>query len=190
LEKYKRTWSITYFVAVVVYCTEGEAQVEEQVIDSTRVEPLEQTSDVQTRRPQSFPLSYGENGASETIGLKCNPYDAVVKKKNMKSSGHRSRGTAVAQRTEPESGEEKCVISYTHCGTPWESKEHVYANVTPENQELIPSPPTPCDEMSKMPREYTDQAEGNKQYLYAVVDKERKKNLKVFKFIYFFIHDL
>lgn len=144
------------------------------------MEPLEQTSDVQTQPPQSFSFSNCENGASETIGLKCNY--AVVQKKNMNSSGHRSRGMSVAQRKEPESGEEKCVMSYTHWGTSLENKEHVYANVTPESQELIPSPPKPCDEMPKMPREHTDEAEGNKEYLYAVVDKERKKNLKVFIF--------
>jgi len=168
----------TLLLLLLIYCTEGEAQVEEQVIDSARVEPLEQTFDVQTRRPQSSPLSYGENGASETIVLEC--HYAVVKKKNMNSSGHRSRGMSVAKQTKPESGQEKCAVSYAHWGAPFESKEQVYANVTSENQELIPSPPTPCDEMPKMPREHTDEAESCKEYLYAVVDKERKKNLKVF----------
>ena len=103
---------------------------------------------------------------------------AVLKKTN--KAARRSSGMSTAQHPVPDDYEQVCVTSNLPSEPSLEKKDHIYANANQADPKQKPRPvyPTPYALTQKRPTEHTDDANDKEQYLYAAVDKTRKRNKK------------
>lgn len=150
-----------------------EDQMVNHAVDRIRLESVpEQTPHDRTQPEQNYtPLQ--EDKKEEDPHLY-----AVVKKRN--KAAHRSSGTSTAQQQVPDDDEKICVTSNLPSEPSLKKKDHIYANANQADPQKKPRPvyPTPYALTQKRPTEHTDDGNGREQYLYAAVDKTRKRNKK------------
>jgi len=156
----------------------GEDQVEGQELESNGVEglPSRQSSYDQTQTSMNdTSMTIDKRGGALRLHDNCS-----VVRKTKNTPVHRSSGISVTQQLELDDSESICVTPYDSSKPSLETKEQLYASVSLGNQNHDLNPCSPRGKIPRVPGQHTDETNGKEEYIYAVVDKKRKRSPKPF----------
>ena len=106
-------------------------------------------------------------------------YNYSVVRKTKNTSVQRSSGMSVIQQPELDDSKPICEKPHVPSKPSLETKEHLYANVRLKNLNHDSNPCSPRGNIPKVPGEHADETGCKTEYIYAVVDKTRKRSSEV-----------